>query len=103
MRFTGFRSPRLFLLLQSLAVVLIVVALPFAPPATGRMLLIPLDPRAQRLAPVALANGARLIDRGPIPGSLVVDGDRARLAAALGVVLIIAAPQSGCGRAGESA
>jgi hypothetical protein len=89
---------------QCVAIALIFLALPFAPPAAGRLLLVPISGQsAARLASDALAGGARLIDRGPVAGSLVVEGDHGRLAAALGAVLIIAAPQSGCGRPGETA
>ena len=92
------------LLLQGIGIALILVALPLVPPATGRLLLIPLGARSgARLAADALAGGGRLIDRGPIAGSLIVDGDRTTLAAALGRVLILAAPQSGCGRPGAPA
>lgn len=94
---------RLFVM-QSVGIALIVFALPFSPPTAGRLLLIPVGAGdATRLVRDALSGGARLIDSGPIPGSLVVQGDRARLAATLGAVLIIAAPQAGCGSTGESA
>ena len=99
-------SPWMFrlLALQCTGIALIFLALPFAPPAAGRLLLVPIGTAsAARLAAGALAGGARLIDRGPIAGSLIVDGDRTTLAAALGRVLILAAPQSGCGRPGAPA
>lgn len=98
-------SPRLrtlvLPLVQAALVGSILLALPFAPPKGGRMLLIPIGPGSTaRLLSDAVAGGARLIDRGPIAGSIVVEGQRLRLAAALGSVIILAAPQSGCGSAG---
>jgi len=99
-------SPWMFrlLALQCTGIALIFLALPFAPPAAGRLLLVPIGTAsAARLAAGALAGGARLIDRGPIAGSLVVEGDHGQLAAALDAVMIVAAPQSGCSRPGETA
>ena len=74
------------------------------PPAEGEALLVPLGAgAAARIAPLALAHGSRLVARGPLPGSLVVEGSRARLWITLlraGIVMT-AAPPVGCGeRAG---
>jgi hypothetical protein len=54
--------------------------LPFHPPATGAMVLLPLDgARPGQTLAWALASDARLIAAGPYPGSIVVFGSRARL------------------------
>jgi hypothetical protein len=72
--------------------------LAFRPPAQGRMLLIPIGGDSG-LASLVLARGALVIGRGPFAGSLVVEGDRARLTRGLlarGVVAL-AAPPIACG------
>jgi hypothetical protein len=70
-----------------------------SPPAVGTAMLVPLTrTAAARLAANAVSGDARLVGTGPLPGSLVVAGTRAKLRAALGPgVLILAAPPSGCG------
>ncbi len=86
-------SGQIVLVLGGLAV------LAFRPPAQGRMLLIPIGGGDPGLASVALARGALVIGRGPFAGSLVVEGDRARLTQGLlarGVVAL-AAPPTACG------
>lgn len=56
-------------------------ALALSPPASGRMLLIPMTERGRaHLLSQALGAGASLIARGPIAGSYVVYGERARIA-----------------------
>ncbi len=72
------------------------------PRAQGRFLLLPLAPgAASGMVAAAVDNGALLIARGPLPWSVVVQGDRATLAGALlrRGVLLVAAPRSGCGPA----
>lgn len=70
------------------------------PPTSGRMVLLPLTDGARRaLAPVAIANGARLVAKGPWTGSLLVEGRRDELAPALlryGVVAL-SSQMGGCG------
>ncbi len=62
----------------------LVPALVLAPPAHGRILLVPLMPGSGvHLAADVLARGARLVAPGPIGGSLIVDGDRDRIVAGL--------------------
>jgi hypothetical protein len=89
------------LLIQLLAMIGIVGALVAAPPASGRIMLVPLTAGAAHgMVSMAIDRGASLVGRGPIPGSIVVDGDRALLLRALlrhGVALL-AAPVSGCGQ-----
>lgn len=80
------------------------VAFAFAPPAQGRMLLVPLTAAAASSVAVdARGAGAALLGRGPVPGSLVVMGTRDRFAAlslARGI-LILAAPALLCGTQAE--
>lgn len=71
----------------------------FAPPASGRMLLVPVGMAArQRVIQTAIAHDARLIAPGRM-GSIVVFGQRARLLAPLlaqGIV-VLAGPPAECG------
>lgn len=91
---------RVILALQTIAIGLILIGLPFYPPAEGRILIVPIGAASSAtLLPRLLASGARLVDRGPIAGSYVIDGQRP----ALRDVITLAAPQSGCGPAGKSA
>lgn len=70
------------------------------PPTSGRMILLPLTDGAKSvLASVAIANGARLVAKGPWAGSLLVEGRRDELAPALlrrGIVAL-STQMSGCG------
>ena len=73
---------------------LLVVA--FAPPAQGRMLLVPLDGRPVSAAAIRDAQATPLT-RGPLPGSWVVDGNRDLLTGLWArKVLILAAPAALC-------
>lgn len=70
------------------------------PPASGRMLLLPLTHEAEAtVAPIAVARGARLVAKGPWPGSLLVEGDRDQLVLALlrQGVIALSAQMGGCG------
>ena len=84
-------------------VALLAVAL--APPQSGGMILIPLTPHAARLvAKLALEGGASLSSNGPVPGSIIVVGDRdARIVPLLreGIVTL-AASSKGCGSGWQS-
>lgn len=75
----------------------------FAPPAQGRMLLVPLSSGAAASLPaVAVDGGAKLLGQGPTTGSLVVMADRARLKLSpVRGVIILSAPAFLCGAAGE--
>lgn len=68
------------------------------PPASGRMLLLPLTDGA-RASVASVAAGARLVAKGPWPGSLLVDGERDMLAPALlsRGVIALSAQMGGCG------
>lgn len=70
------------------------------PPAKGAILLIPLlQNNAASLVPLARASGALLVGKGPLPGSLVVLGERARLVRQIRAwnVILLSAPAAGCG------
>ena len=80
------------LVLATLA--LLVVA--FAPPAHGRMLLVPLDGQPVSKADIE-AKAATPLKSGPLPGSWVVDGDRQRLSGLWAEnVVVLAAPAALC-------
>ncbi|QAY76314.1 hypothetical protein [Sphingosinicella sp. BN140058] len=72
------------------------------PPSSGRLLLVPLSrDAAQNLVAAALADETLLVARGPLPGSIVVDGRRRDVAEALAgrAVILLAARTVGCGAA----
>ncbi|HEY0629987.1 MAG TPA: hypothetical protein VGD23_11740 [Sphingomicrobium sp.] len=76
--------------------VLALLAVAFTPPAEGRMLLVPLDGQ-----PVSRADAeglrATALTSGPLPGSLVVEGNRDLLSALWARrVLVLAAPAALC-------
>lgn len=91
-------------LLQIGVAVAAMVGFAFAPPARGRMLLVPLSSGAAAKLPAAAVNGgAKLLGSGPVGGSLVVIAERDRLGAlslADGVI-ILSAPPLLCGGAAE--
>jgi hypothetical protein len=93
----GFLPPSI--VLQSGAIVIGLALLAFAPPASGRMLLVAVTPQgAADLVPLAVGAGSLLLGPGPLPHSYVVMGD-ARLAAATSghAIITLAAPPAGCG------
>lgn len=96
-----FRSRASALLIQLLAIVGAVGTMAAAPPAHGRMMLVPLSAGAAHgMVAMAVDRGAALIGPGSLPGSLVIEGQRAALFQVLiqhGVALV-AAPATGCGR-----
>ncbi|MDV3457329.1 hypothetical protein RZN05_10075 [Sphingomonas sp. HF-S4] len=74
-------------------------AVALAPPAQGRMLLVPLAGQdADSVAVWATQAGARIVGRGPL-GSLAVDGLRGDLLgpALRNATLVVAAPPAACG------
>jgi hypothetical protein len=89
------------LLIQLLAIVGSVGVMAAAPPMNGRMMLVPLSASAARgMVAIAIDRGATLVGPGPLPGSFVVDGQRAALlgAAVRHGVALLAAPVGGCGQ-----
>lgn len=94
-------KPRYFMLIAQLCLALL--AIPFlyaAPPAQGRILLIPVTRSASlSLAPAAIAHGALLVEAGPWKGSLLVEGQGRALALSMlsRGVLPLAARVGGCG------
>lgn len=88
------------LLLQFAAITASLLGMALWPPSSGALLLVPLlHQNVGSVAMLARASGAMLLDKGPLPASLVVIGDRARIARqdAAGDVLILAAWPAGCG------
>jgi hypothetical protein len=80
-------------LLGSLAL----LSVAFAPPAQGRMLLVPLSGKPVSIATVNSLRATSLL-AGPLPGSVVVEGDRGPLLALWSQgILVLAAPQAICG------
>lgn len=93
-------STGLALIAQLALVILAIPLLYAAPPAQGRILLVPVTAEARAgMAPLAIANGARLVAAGPWKGSLLVDGEGAALALPLIVrgIVPLAARIGGCG------
>ena len=88
------------LVVQMTAVVASLAAIAFYPPSSGKMILVPIWPGAERgLAARAIQAGGQLVDRGPLPHSLVISGLRSAIAPAMlsSGVLILSAPAAGCG------
>ena len=82
---------------QLVLAMLALVVVAFAPPAHGRMLLVPLDGRPVSRAAIE-ATAATPLKAGPLPGSWVVDGDRKRLSSLWAQkVMVLAAPAALCG------
>lgn len=76
------------------------VGLTLWPPRSGAMLLIPLPGSdGDGVVAAAIDGGAVLIGPGPLAGSIIVAGDRSRIAdrLAAGPAIIMAAPPGGCG------
>ncbi len=70
-----------------------------APPAEGNMLLVPVSPQSEgRIVALALTRGASVIQRGPLPSSVIVYGRRDRLFGPLARagVLTLAGGAVGC-------
>ena len=86
--------------LQLVLVVAGLAALALYPPAQGRMILVPVWPgAAAHLAANVIDRGGLLVEGGPLPGSLVVSGNRGAIAPFMLAhgVLVLAAPAAGCG------
>jgi hypothetical protein len=64
------------------------------------MLLVSLVPRGQaEITRLALSHGASLVERGPLPSSLIIYGESAQIAGPLARagVLTLAGGKAGCG------
>lgn len=71
---------RIYLPIQFGLAACLLPALLLAPPAHGRILLVPIWPGSgSHLAADMVDHGARLVALGPTRGSIVVDGDRDRI------------------------
>lgn len=94
-------TPRraVWMLPLQLSITIAVLLLAAAPPARGLMLVVPVGGSATP----ALTVGARFVASGPLPGSLIVHGDRATLVPHLlrhgAIVLAGRAPSCAGGRA----
>lgn len=76
--------------------------LAFFPPAQGQILLVPLLSSGRgELIRFAIDHDARLVARGPLPGSMIVEGQRAALGKAIFTHgwLPLASRAKGCGAA----
>ena len=85
--------------IQGTIAVIAPLVLMLAPPASGKMLVVPLSGQGSGgVVRAALSGGARLIGAGPLPGSMVVFGNRGRIAGAgaFGWTVVLAAPPAGC-------
>lgn len=91
------------IVVQLVLAMLALAVVAFTPPAQGRMLLVPLDGRPVSRAAIAAA-AATPLRAGPLPGSWVVDGNRARLSGLWAQrVLVLAAPAALCAEEGYGA
>lgn len=89
--------------IQTLFAACLVAGLVAAPPASGRILLVPVGAAGRDgLARLAIDAGARLVETGPVAGSLVVTGNSGPLMRALlpRHVLVLRADIAGCGSRG---
>jgi len=90
---------------QILGVLGVFALVALAPPAQGTMLLVPISGQSEsRIVAIALAQGATLVARGPLPSSVIVYGKRASLLGPLSRagVLTLSGGAAGC-RPGEQA
>ncbi|MES2339904.1 MAG: hypothetical protein V4537_17565 [Pseudomonadota bacterium] len=89
---------------QIVTVVSAIVGAALWPPEHGTMLLVPVSGQIAGPVDAAMAGGASLVGNGPLPGSLVVLGDRRAIATAAldHGILIVSAPRTLCGEAQSS-
>jgi hypothetical protein len=90
---------------QLTLIVVLLATLALYPPASGKMILVPLWPGAANgMLARATRDGATLVGAGPLPLSFVIAGRRAAIAPPMLVhgVLILAAPPAGCGSGAET-
>lgn len=86
-----------------IGVIVMLGSLTFAPPVKGAYLMLALHSDTQT-ARIAIDHGALLLGRGPVPGSLIVLGERSRLRAPAwrAGILLLAAPAALCGKLSSS-
>jgi len=75
------------------------VLIALAPPAQGTMLLVPVTARSEgQVVALALTRGASVVQRGPLPSSIIVYGRRERLLGPLAEagILTLAGGAAGC-------
>ena len=82
---------------QAAIAVAALLVLAFAPPAYGRMLVVPIDGQQVDHQLIRSAHATPLL-QGPLPGSWIVEGQRALLARSFSSkgIIILAAPQAIC-------
>lgn len=92
------RAPSALVAGQFLAGMVAFAILAFWPPERGPMLLVPASGDPVEAINAAVAGGAALIGQGPVPGSIVVSGDRGRISDGIvgRAMLLVAAPPAGC-------
>jgi hypothetical protein len=95
------RPPRPFLTCQIAVIASLLGLLALAPPRHGVLWLVDPSGNAGPSIQIALSHGARLLGTGPLPGSIIVVGDRAALGRAVRAagIVMLAAPFAGCGPA----
>ena len=84
---------------QVFGVLGIFVLIALAPPVQGTMLLVSISGQSEsRVVTIALAQGATLVKRGPLPSSVIVYGKRASLLGPLSRagVLVLSGGAVGC-------
>lgn len=87
-------------MIQAMVAVAAILALPVLPPVSGKLLLVPIaGGDANDMARIAVAGRAALVGAGPLPGSLVVFGDRASIMKQTPTfaAIVVAAPAVACG------
>jgi hypothetical protein len=88
-----------FVVVQATGALIFFLLLAIAPATKGSMLLVSIKERPPgELIALALARGASLIQRGPLPSSVIVYGERSRLLVPLARegVLTLAGGAAGC-------
>jgi hypothetical protein len=94
-------SKRALIGAQIAGALLVFACIALAPPAEGNMLLVPVARQSEgHIVALALMQGASVVQRGPLPSSVVVYGRRDSLFGPLARagVLIVAGSAVGCGR-----
>lgn len=92
------------LVAQAICIVAAVAILTLLPPVRGAMLLIPLNAGTGATIELARVSGARLLGRGPVSGSVIVEGDRSAIALRMmgHGTLVMAGRPNLCGEAGSA-